>query len=180
MYKRQILVWALFLRSAGPQPLTPEQIRAELDTLTAITVEYTSSPILVLNEPSLFLGMAIPFSSEPLTLPIRAAVRGGFALEDLKKAVIALKGETLRVQLPAPTLVGVQIELGETGPDGHRWAEAERAQLMARATEEVRREAIDEGLLRQVQANALRHLSQRFHRFGYTVVGSFRAALPAG
>jgi hypothetical protein len=179
-FKRPLIVAALlgvlaliwFLHSPRTEPLSEQQIELELHSLAALTVEFTSSPVLLIEEPSRVLGVAVPFSSERSWIPVRGAVRGGFRPEALARITSRLDGDTLELQLLPPEILEVRAEIDTASlPAGLPPEVLTGLKPMAEAR--LRQEAMDRGLLTLVEDGAVRQLTVRLQRFGYQLRASF-------
>ena len=114
--------------------------------------------------------------SGEIVLIQKASVHAGVDFDKMTKEDIRLAKDTLFVTLPAPEILLVNMDT--KGQDVFlqkgNWSIEQVQELYGPATERLKQEAIDGGVLNKAFANAKEYIEDFFRPFGYTCVVSQR------
>ena len=110
--------------------------------------------------------------TDEIVIIANGKVRAGFNLKGLSDDDIIVQGDTLTVTLPKveildvivnPTNFDVYVETGE-------WNENKVAEIKKQALEQIKSDAINDGILDKAKESGLKKLQEMFKSFGYNEV----------
>lgn len=110
--------------------------------------------------------------TDEIVIIANGKVRAGFNLKDLSDDSVITNGDTLTITLPKaeiidvivnPTNFDVYIESGE-------WSENQIIGIKNQALEQIKSDALKEGILEKATESGLKNLKEMFKSFGYNEI----------
>lgn len=177
MMKRFLYIASLFVLVSictschNKEERTPVTVQRLSEISELGTVEYTISKVVKANNNDNFLAL---FGSKKIIFTTTCHLKAGFDLSKLQEGDIQCRGNHVKVTLPKPELLSLDMRPEETHliyseSTGLRtnFTPEERNALLAQGEKEIRKSVPTMGILKDAETNGKAFLEQLLKQWGY-------------